>query len=232
MLALEILKPDFDGSASTSLTTSVTSVFIRLPVGPRVLFVAEAPFAHLGTDFGGSESAFGNPYLGLEVRAPAGRVFGEIGLRLPTAPGNTASLVGSFTNPDHLEAFAEDVLPVTAMLNYRFRGPSGFVTRWRVGPTVWIDAGQSRSESELVLAYSGQVGYENRALSLLGGLSGQLVVTEDGNFGERSIHQMGGGLSVGSGSIRPGAQLRLPLDNDLTEVLDMVLGLSLAVALP
>jgi hypothetical protein len=236
-MALQVLKPDFDGPDNTSFLTSMAVVSLRLPVGPRVHFVAEVPLAHYGEDLpfagGLSKNAFGNPYAGLEVRSPANRVFGELGLRLPAAPDNQASAVGAFTDLDRMDAFIEDIVPVTALLNYRYRGPTGLVARVRAGPSVWIDVGDGRSESELFLGYSGQLGYEGPMVSVSGGFSGLMIVTEeDLDVGERTLHQIGLALTGGGGRIRPGAQIRLPLDEDLNDLLDVVFGVSLTVALP
>lgn len=235
-LTLELLKPDFDGPDNTTFATSVAVMSLRLTVGPRVHFVGEVPFAHFGADvgFGGqSENGLGNPYLGLEVRSSDSRVFGEFGLRLPIAPRNEATFVGFLTELDRWEGFLRDRLPVSAVFNYRYRAPAGFVTRLRLGPSVWIDAGDDADESELLVVYSGQAGYEGRTVSLLAGLSGRMIVTEsDINVGERTLHQLGLALTLGGGRVRPGAQLRIPLDQDLTDVLDAVFGLSLTVTLP
>lgn len=53
------------------------------------------------------------------------------------------------------------------------------------------------------------------------------MTEEDADFDERSIHQLGFNASAQFGKLRPGLHLRLPLDDDLQESLDAVLGLNL-----
>lgn len=232
ILTFDVLKPEFDGPDDASFTTSVVMASVRVPVAARVFFVGELPFSHYGDDFN-SDDAVGSPYAGVEVRSANGRTFGEFGVRLPTASDNSAALVGFFTDIDQWEAFVADVLPVSAAVNYRFKAPTGVVTRFRVGPTLWLDVGDNVTESELVLSYGYQLGYEGSAVSLMGGLSGRLVVTEsDLDFGERTVQNLGVALTVGAGRVRPNVQLRIPLDEEVNDVLNAAVGLGLTVAMP
>jgi hypothetical protein len=239
--ALEVLKPDFDApEANTTLLTSAVFGSVRLVVGEYVVMTAEVPFAHYGdADFDGdSESAIGNPYLGLAMRIPNTAEFlVEVGIRAPLAPDEKlgATLTGIFTDIYRMEAFVTDVVPIDAAINYRYRSASGLVTRLRSGGALWLAVGE-RDESEFLLAYSGQVGYESSRLSVLGGLTGRAVVTEgELDFGESTAHEFGGTVAIALGNVYPGAHFRLPLDETLFgsgDVLDFVFGLNVSVELP
>jgi len=61
-----------------------------------------------------------------------------------------------------------------------------------------------------------------------GGLNGLTMVTAEGNSSENSYHQFGITANFGSGTIRPGISLRVPLDEDFKEVLDSTFGLEVA----
>ena len=112
----------------------------------------------------------------------------------------------------------------------RRRSVSGVVWRLRGGPLVWL--GRGGNDTELLLHYSGQVGYESGQISVLGGLTGRAVVTEgDANLGERTLHQLGAAMAFGSGTVRPGFHVRLPVDRDLTDILDFVFGFNVAIEL-
>jgi hypothetical protein len=63
-------------------------------------------------------------------------------------------------------------------------------------------------------------------------LTGRANVGEGtSNFSERSVHQLGLNAIIGKGRVKPGVHLRLPLDKDLQNSLDFVLGLNLGIQL-
>ena len=238
-IALEILKPNFEGEDNTTFTTSALFLSLRFPVAEKVVLVAELPFAHGGfdSDFGDSESesTIGNPYLGLEIRGRNSPVFAEIGFRAPLASeDNFGSIVGLFSDIDRLEAFLADFLPINGMINYRHKDASGFAFRLRGGATFFINTDKQEFEdaSESYIGYSAQLGYESDQVSVGGGFTGRALLTEeDLDYGERSFHQLGFVASIGLGEVRPGAYIRLPLDDDLKETLDFVFGLNLGIRL-
>jgi len=245
-VALEILKPDFDDEYNTTFTSSL-AVFLslRYPIGKKVLLVAELPFVHSKAEFFGydkSDNSIGNPYLGLEIRGEGSPFFAEVGVRAPLTQEeedgelNVAAIVGAMIDQvDRLEAFAPDYLPITGMVNYQHKDPSGFVFRLRSGPAFLIDTDKQEREdaTESFLLYSAQAGYESKQISVDAGLSGRwwLTTEEYDTFGERTIHQFGLTTSIGLGIVRPGLQIRLPLDKDLTEFLDLVFGVNLGIHL-
>ena len=234
-ISLEILKPNLDGDDNTTVTTSAVFASLRVPVGNGLVVVGEVPFAHWGleSDFGGgSENTIGNPYLGLELQVPASPTFLELGIRAPLASedNSSARFVGVFTDIDRFEAFLTDIVPITAVLNYRYRSVSGLVTRFRGGLAAWINT--EGDDSEVVAAYSGQVGYGSEQLNVIGGFTGRAVLTEEGlDFGERTLHHLGAAASIGLGTVRPGVHVRLPLDDDTTDFLDFVIGLNVSIKL-
>jgi hypothetical protein len=111
---------------------------------------------------------------------------------------------------------------------------SGAVVRLRGGPSLLINTDKDRFEdaTELFIGYSAQLGYESEMVSIMGGFTGRANLTEeDADYGERSVHQLGFMASVGLGNVRPGIHLRLPLDEDLKDTFDFVLGFHLGVQL-
>ncbi len=234
--AIEILKPNFDGEDNTTFATSAIFLSGRIPVSDRLLLVAELPFAHFGIEnFDESDTEFGNPYLGLEIRKPNSHLFAELGFRPPLAPENNAApLAGTAADFDRFEAFVPDIFTVTGKGNFHRKNASNLVVRLRGGPTLWIDAGDALDETEFFLDYSGQVGYEGKQFSLMGGLTGRLrlwVSEADLDIGERTFHQFGAAASVALGMVRPGIHFRIPLDDGLTDAIDFVFGLHLGVHL-
>jgi len=247
-VGLEIFKPNFKNINDATITTSNSGwVFfpsLRWPLSTKVHFVGELPFAFASAEVKSSrfninqsrsESVVGNPYLGVEIKGRNSPVFTEIGIRLPISSEKKflATGTGILADIDRLEAFFPNTLSITGMLNYHHREVSGFALRFRGGPSLLIntDSG-SGDDTELFIGYSAQAGYESERFSLLGGLTGRANLTEeDADFSERSVHQLGFNASLGLGKVRPGLHFRLPLDEDLKDSLDFVLGFNLGIQL-
>lgn len=245
---LEVLIPNFKNDDGGTITSSnsgwVVFPSVRLPLSKKVIFVGELPFASgsyevKSTSFSinrnQSETAVGNPYIGLEFSTPQAPVFAEFGIRVPVASTDKdlSLTAGLLTDFDRLEAFLPKVLSITTMVNVHQVDQSGFALRLRGGPSLLINTdNESDDDTELFIGYSAQAGYESERFSVLGGLTGRAILTESGgNFAERSLHQLGFAANAGFGSLRPGIHLRLPLDEDLQDSLDFVLGFNLVIQL-
>ncbi|UCG51420.1 MAG: hypothetical protein JSW58_14730, partial [Candidatus Latescibacterota bacterium] len=228
------MKPNFEGDANRTFFTSANFLSCRFRF-QKVAIVGEIPFAHYGVDNGSSDSgdnALGNPYVGVELWSRED-VFFELGGRLPVAPdddeeGGAAAMVGLFTDfVDRLEAFASDAVPIVAAFNYLYKGQSGLGFRLRGGTSFQIATGE-REETEWFVLYGTQIGYWGPVVNFSGGLSGRLWVTEDaGSFGEQTWHQVVLALGFAPGVVQPSVNIRFPLDEDLSDILDWVVGINL-----
>lgn len=234
--AVEFYIPNFtDEGISTS--TWIGFLSVRMPLSDQLRFAGEMPFAHSSFESslffpGESQNTIGNPYLGLEIGRQGSPFFAEIGARAPLASeGNSgAALAGIITDFDRFEAFMPNTVPITGMLNYYHKDPSGFALRLRGGPSLLLYTdGDSDNTSDWFLGYSAQAGYETQRASVMAGVTGRANMSGDGDFGERSLHQFGANASMGFGRIRPGLHFRFPLDDDLKESLDFVFGANLAI---
>ena len=66
-IAVEALKPNFEGDSDLSFPSAGYFISGRFSVGETVTFVGELPISHGGIDnefFNESETAIGNPYFG------------------------------------------------------------------------------------------------------------------------------------------------------------------------
>lgn len=236
---LEVLKPSFEGFDFSFFTTS-WYWSVRWPLRGNILLVAEVPFSNASvedTDMSGT--AFGNVYLGIEGGGSESPIVGEIGVRVPLAPsegdGGFAAEVSAFADlVDRWEAFQSDVLSVHGAVNYRSRATPGLGLRVRVAPVLWIDTGDVLSDDvEFWALYSAQAWYDGEKVTAGAGFSGRLLVTEDdADFGERTFHQIGMFVSLLFDRFQPGVQLRIPLDEDLSDLLNPSVSLSLGYMFP
>lgn len=225
-LLLEILRPDFEGDEHFSTLTFFASG--RFTVSDRVAVVGQVPLANFSVD-GGSSFTIGNPYLGLEGRPGNGTVFVEFGIRAPLAQEDEfASITGLLTDVDRWEDFIPNAVCITVAGHHRSTSASGLMTRARIAPQLWIPT--EGGDAELFATYTGLIGYENETVRVAGGLGGRILITEgDLDLSERTTHQLELGADFGRGPIRPGASLRVPLDSDLSDALNVVYGVTLGL---
>ncbi len=235
--SVEWLRPEFADLEDVSFISSALYVSGRLDVRENLSLVADVPFAYFDADLapGGSVSdvAVGNPYLGLELSFADRPFWAEAGVRVPLTPDNeAATFPGVYSDFDRCEAFTPDVLSVMAMGNYRLEDPSGFSVRLRVGPALWVNTNPDAFEDDLELyaLYSAQGWYDASRARFGAGLTGRFFVTEkDLNLSERTVHHLGLALVGKFPGVYPGLHFRLPLDEDLPDILDFAVGLSVTV---
>jgi len=231
----EVLFPNFDGGG-TEFPTWTWFIAGRFPVATSGAIVIEAPYAH--GDFGDSDFAsdgsIGNPYIGYEYRPHPSGLLLEAGLRVPLMEAEIIPFtVGYLSDVDRQEAFVPDQVTMRLGLHYHHAPSADSHVSYdlRFVPSVWIITDETfLSESEFFLGYGGIVRYEGDDVRVGGGLAGRWNATSDGaDFGEASFHQFDLAADFLHGSVRPGVQIKLPLDDDLTNVLDVTWGVSLTV---
>jgi len=181
-----------------------------------------------------SQSTIANPYIGLEFFSRRQKASFELGVRLPVADEGKglATQAGILSDYDRFDAFFPNILTINGLVNVNSASPSGFAFRLRGGPNFWIitDSDNLGDDVELLFKYSGEFGYDTEQFGLSAGLSGLLIATEsDLDLGERTSHQFIAAATVGLGNVRPGIQIRLPLDEDTG--VDYVLGANVAIRL-
>jgi hypothetical protein len=253
-ISIEFLKPAIDypfmGVVNTSFLTSAIYLSAHLPLGGNIFFVGELPFALASVEYFNnnpgrfiinrekSGNTIGDPYLGLELRGnnESGLV-GEFGLRIPLASDESiASPVGILTDfVDRAEAFASNALSINALVNYIHKDTPGLFYRIRGGPLLRLRTAITASDNELVellLLYGTMVGYNGKKVRFLGGVNGRFLLSEGGSFGERTAHQSGVSVNFGAGSVRPGFNIRIPLDKEYSEILNFAIGIDLVFILP
>jgi len=223
---LELLRPGFGGVRLSNLSFGYY-LSAGVQVGETLLLRGEVPYMYWkldeDQDYGYSHDdeghgGFGNPYLGLDVGSSRAGAQGEFGLRLPlTSDTSDVAAAGLLTDyVERMEAFVPDLLPVYAGVNYRYRSSNGLGLRLRLTPVFWLWTGdRSQADTEVFALYSAQVWYEDAKVGVGGGFSGRFLVTEDGDLGDRTLHQFGFFANYRFGNVLPGFQARFPLDDGL-----------------
>jgi hypothetical protein len=86
---------------------------------------------------------------------------------------------------------------------------------------------------ELALDYGGSATYLAEMFRLGAGVNGRAIVTSGADdLGAMTEHQLAVFTDFGSGRLRPGLSLRLPLDENTREFVNMTFGLTLQYLLP
>ena len=225
-IAFDFLRPKFD-VGGTSLTTGAAYLSARFPTGGGFAVRAQVPFAHLSAS-GVSSSAFGNPYIGLE--STRGRVEYGLGFRPALTPDDEfAGEVGLFTDITQLEAWVPHLATLAGTVTYRNQTSTGMTVELGGGPSAWIPT--DGGDTELILNHHGSIGHRGSKVWMGLGLGGVLVMTEEGDFGERSFYQLGASVGLTQGQVRPALHVLLPLDDAITSDVDFVIGLGVAIAI-
>lgn len=235
-ISLEVLHTSFEDDEEVAFYSGAYFLGGRFELNPRLALVAELPFAHFAYNGDDplledeSSTALGNPLVGLAVLTDrADLVFGG---RLPLAPdGEEASLYGVMTDQYRLEAFVPDL--ATVQVSARLRNTVSDVTR------VTLDLGgvllvpTDEGEVDFVADYGVVATYVAERVRLGGGVNGRALLTSGADdIGAMTEHQVAVFADFGSGRVRPGLSLRLPLDDNTRDFVDMTLGLTLQLLLP
>ncbi|MEO6462490.1 MAG: hypothetical protein ABIP29_05390 [Candidatus Eisenbacteria bacterium] len=233
---LEGAKPFLEGDRDGFFTTT-WFLSTRLPLGERLAFVGELPFATAKTAFDlptfglfeASSSAIGNPYLGIETRPASGRGSRfELGVRLPAASDNEfATATGAATDVDRWEAFFPDIIVLRSTFHWRddVVGKPGIDVR--LGPALWLADGLG-GNAEIFAHYGLQFLYHGTEARAGAGIGGRWLLTGGGDLGASSVHQVEAAADFLPGRVRPGVTLRIPLEDN---GIDLALGLTLNVVL-
>ncbi|MDX1740541.1 MAG: hypothetical protein R3178_04570 [Rhodothermales bacterium] len=232
VVSLEMLRPRFD-VGGTSLTTAAYSAAYYFGLGKtgRLFLTASLPVSHAAFDGGNAETALGNPYLGVTLFSRTDPVVYEVGITLPVASDNGGGTAGFFGDYDRFEYYQPDLLTFRPTLVY-FPSRSGdWVMFTRLSPVLMIRTGSIDSEArgELLADYAIHFYYYGPAIQAGLSFTGRAALTEDGSFAERTVHHTGITIQKDFGAVIPGVQLRLPLDEDLRDVVDFTLGFLLVV---
>jgi hypothetical protein len=215
-------------SGDKKLTTFSLAYYFgtHLPIRRDLVLVGELPIASAkvsGQAF--SNQAVGNAYVGVEWQQTDALVW-EIGARLPFGDNpfvNQAAALGLASDAaDRLEAWADRAVSFQLAPNLIHRSRDGLFLRLRGGPSLFLPTGGATGDTEVIVGYGGQVGFEGDLIHLLGGVSGRVTT---GSGGETFNHVVAS-IGFDFNGLRPIAFVRVPF-GDLEEV-NAVYGIALS----
>lgn len=247
-LSIHVARPRFDDFTDIDFVENVESTSLaafvagRLRISESLLLVAEVPlsrygFSTLEQDID-TETTFGNPYLGCEI-VHGTSSFTEIGIWLPLKSDDSGDMLAMVTGQtitgrtDRVEAFLHDqTLSISAASNVIHEMSSGLHLRLRAGPTILLDTGDNSPHhtNELIVHYGGHMWTEPDWGYLGAGVTGVAIVSEDGiDLAERIDHQALLSAALDRGTLMPGVQIRIPLDEG--DRGELIVGIILSVRL-
>jgi len=224
---IEVLKPSFD-LVDEEFATGAMFVGYRSAPQAGASIVIEGSFARFGFE-SASSFTLGNPYLGVEHAFSSSPLFMEVGVRAPLASvsEDDALAAGLVSDVARWQAFFPKTVPISVALNLRRVSSEGVVYRLRLAPVFTIPTQRYYGDPELWVVYSAQLGLERSAVRAGAGFVGRTITTHDyGSFSDRTETQADLHLDFGSGTARPGVDVKIPL-GDLNDAVPVVVGVSL-----
>lgn len=230
-IQLKAAKPLLDFGEFSTLSSGI-SLSAVWPFTEKVRFVGELPMAYASRvdgDDGELGLTLGNPYLGVSLGAPSSKWVGQIGVRLPLAStGQDDSRgIGMLSDlVDQQGSFFPDLVPATGTLTYRYRQEDGFVLTATGGVEAWFFTDGGGDGAELFGLYGARAGYEGPRWTLLGGVAGRRILTEENLFfSDASLHELGLEVGYRTRSAQPMLFVRFPLDEVIRDELNAVVGI-------
>jgi hypothetical protein len=243
-VSIEWTRPSLDDNGVYGYFTSTLFVSGQFSVSETVQIVGELPFSYASAEAGNvEESSFklANPYVGLDWRNGE-KSFLELGLVLPAIDqasfadlaGPGAIAISFLTNLDRPEYFIPDFLSVRALQNLVIENDDQTVqARLRIGPVLAINTGDSgfSDDTELLSNIDAFVWYVDDRFEIGGGFTNDFVLTDEGSAADRSQSTVGAAAFFTFDQIEPGLSLRVPLDEDASELLNYTFGLTARIPL-
>lgn len=240
---IEWMRPDMK-IAGMGGASSAAFLFGRYAISPMVTIQADLPLAYGSfgeAEFDDSAIAVGNPLLGARIQPALMPVSFDISMRLPFASINDdgssgiAYVAGIAADLDRMEAFTPDLIPLSAHVNYAVEMRADSDLRFHAGPVLWLNREDDPDIESTwwFLTYGGELGHQVSGVRFASSLTGRYDLSaDDGDFGDRTIHQLGVAASYKSGNMRPGVFVRVPLDEGSRDLVGFVIGVGFSVALP
>ncbi len=232
VISLVLAKPSF-GRGERIVSHAATLAYRReWRDGYRLLF--DVPFAVGGFDGDSlrqdTEATIGNPFIGGEYEYRPD-IWITAGLRLPLSSGNTGTFIGFYSDYSRFEAFADGRLSAMARVRRRFEFGGwtalevwgGSVALLNPRSEIAADTLITEDRFDLVFDWGAQV-WEGGGIRYGAGIAGRTFMSGEGSLKDRSKAEFFLAAYGRIGRLTPRLHLRLPLDDGLSSVVDLVVG--------
>ncbi len=231
-VSLEFHKVKFAGDLELGFRNSVVFLSGNFGSSEKFRILVEVPVSIYDpkpSPFDESETLLGNPFIGFEYRKPSDdgskSLIGRLGIRPPLASDEKfdATVMGLITTFNRFEAFIPDLFTVSAGGGYHQISENGTKSAFDFDASLMIPT--ENGDAELFVNYNLALWVPSGDLNFGIGFAGRLIATEgDLDFGERTVHQLGLSGNYNSGSFKPGIHFRIPLDDDIADIVDLTYG--------
>jgi hypothetical protein len=175
-------------------------------------------------------SGLGNLFIGLQTRPvnDEGNSYFTAGFYLPTAE---EGVLNYFSDYYHLQKFIPSSLSVYMNYAYHKRMSELSLISIEAGPDIMIPTGEGGNDTEFFFHYGGSAGVQIKKFLLNVELTGIAVLSEDiDDFGDRFINQIGFGAHWKEDLFAAKIFYRIFLRDELSEMVDGILGIGIFVA--
>lgn len=209
-LSVEAISPDAEGASILSGATFLTAT---VSVTSNITLTGELPLARFDAtaDGGSSNTAVGNPYVGLGFSGTYLPVLLELGARIPAAPSNTAARFGQLADIGRVPAFRPDEFSLSGLLNRRFTVGRNANVRLRSGLSYASRPAPNGRDRDWRLLYEAQLWREGERLLTGFSFAGRTPLTNRSSQHQAVLSIMGNWRLV-----QPGIMAGVAL-NDLVE---------------
>ena len=212
---------------------------IRALVTVNIAIEYEVPISHFSDSRDGlideSETALGNTYIGLKINNPentGNKFIGHFGIRLPLAPDDAsdALVIGAYSNFGRYEAFLPHYFIVSTSGTYQVATSETMSFRFSLGGDVLL-ATEDNRDTELFINYNMYLSKELETVIFNAGFNGKLLASANGDFGDKSVHQIAVSGFYKGERFKPGFSIKVPVDDDINELVDIIFGFKLIYSL-
>ncbi|MCK6541869.1 hypothetical protein L6Q79_04190 [bacterium] len=232
--SIDFYHPDFDSKGYNAITGLYDITFqTTLASGSAVRI--EVPFCNFSYERNGfkeDEFALSNIYLGFRMNNND-EWFTDIGLRLPTASDDKflANLIGGSADYERMYAYGADVITGSIMVQRHKIMDKGSYMGFRLGTSVshFTDS-EVEDPTDLWANYGVYCGLDLEKFGASMGYEGVVIFTEDGNISDRHLSTVEVSAYLKHDRIRPGLFLKIPMDEEISNGMGKVIGLSISMS--
>ncbi len=232
-------KTFYSENMQISALSGVYQLYFNFPVSSKLNLNIDVPFSYLKSEYNTGYGVYnydrkgiGNIFIGLQsnpIAVDNRRSIISFGVFLPT--GDEQAAQGLYANYYDLQKYVPNTLGLYFNYAYCKIDNEGFNYGLEVGPNVLIPTKGKGAASQLFFHYGLRAGYQVSKLLLDAQLLGIFIVSGDANvFSDRFIHLLNFGAEWKESTVTPRIYYRIYLKEEMSKVINGVLGIGVSVS--